>query len=89
MIHTYVCSGAVYDLCYAISSEEGKFTADQVALLNANTGNTLGVTEVQCWEYFRTGYIYLVSTPGGGIPCDPEEKLRRSYELIPPRYGDK
>ena len=87
-VNTYVCSGAVYDLCYAIKSDEGFFTPAQLEMFNTASGHSLGATEIRSYTYFRTGMIYLVTTPNGGIPCDPEEKLRRSYEAIPPKYND-
>ena len=88
MYHTYVCSGRIYDLCYAIKSDEGSFTAAEVALLNTQAPASLGITGVDCHPYWRTGNIYLVATPNGGIPCDPEEKLRRSFEAFPSKYGN-
>ena len=88
-VTSFVCSGTLYDLCYAIKSDEGDFTSDQVALLNTRSLTSYGVTMVNCSRFWRTGNIYLVTSPNGGIPCDPEEKLRRSYELYPAKYGDR
>ena len=89
MFHSYVCSGTIYDICFAIKSDEGDFTPEQVAMLNAQAPRSIGATEVNCSHFWRTGNIYLVTTPNGGIPCDPEEKLRRSYEVHPAKYGDR
>ena len=89
MFHTFVCSGTFYDICFDIKSDEGDFTDEQVALLNERSPIFYGVTSVNCSPFWRTGNIYLVATPNGGIPCDPDEKLRRSYELYPSKYGDR
>ena len=88
MFYSWVCSGTLYDLCFAIKLDEGDFSADQVALLNERSNHRHGITAVNSSHYYRTGNIFIVTTPHGGIPCDPEEKLRRSYDIYPPRFTD-
>ena len=80
---TYVSSGKVYDFCLAISSEDGFFTPDQLAVLNDCTFNFLGITEVRCVSSSTTASprhdpIYVITNPVGGIPCGTVRRYPRN-----------
>ena len=77
--HTYVDSGLVYDVCLELKTDKGKFSPAQVASLNARTEHRHEISEVLCMHSNRYGVSYLVTTPNGGIPCDPEGRLPRIY----------